>query len=204
MARDKERLRYAFAITRGANSGLGCGGWRIWTHYEDTYIAAKGLPWKASLHADASWRVAVSSEHLVSGKLPVVPGGRATSWEFEPTVFNGGGRLAFAVAVTRNALVQLDIDPQETVIEVADRWDRLTLLYVWMTDAGVTIESPGSILGGPLTLSSGRQVWVTAGEEDIASSGPEPAPAGQMVVPKSPGKEDVASPGFLVCGFNIA
>ncbi|WCS17760.1 hypothetical protein MML61_23750 [Mycobacterium marinum] len=203
MARDRERLRYAFAITRGKNAGLGCGGWRIWTHCEDTYIAAKGNPWKASLHADESWRVAVTSEHVASGKLPVVPGGRATSWEFEPTVFSGGGRLAFAVAVTRNALVQLDIDPQETVIEVADRWDRLTLLYLWMTEAGVTLESPGPILGGPLPLSSGRRVWVTAGEENIASCEPVPVPAGQIVMLKSPGEDDVASPGFLVCGLNI-
>lgn len=105
------RLRYAFAITQGPNAGLGCGGWRIWTHGEDTYIAAKGNPWKASLHSDASWRVAVTSEHVTSGKLPIVPGGRATSWEFEPTRFEHGGRMAFAIAVPRNSLIPITLSP---------------------------------------------------------------------------------------------
>ena len=84
------RLRYAFAITRGPNAGLGCGGWRIWTHNEDTYITAKsvGDKWKASLHADASWRVAITIEHEQSGNDPILPGAhRNAPWEFTPTEF---------------------------------------------------------------------------------------------------------------------
>jgi hypothetical protein len=197
-----KRLRYAFVITTGPNVGLRVGGWRLWTHHEDTYVAVKGNPWKASLHADASWRVAVTSEHQSSGQLPVVPGGRATSWEFTPTRFEGGGRLAFVIAVFRNALLEQQIDPKDTLIEVADRWDRLTAIYVWMTEPGVTLDAT-AIVGGPLPLTSGRRVWVTAGEEDITPSDPEPVAAGAFIEPLGPGKDDVAAPGFLVRGMNF-
>jgi hypothetical protein len=200
------RLRYAFAVTRGLDAGRRCGGCRIWTHRQNTYITAKtfGGVWKTSLHADESWRLAVTSEHEKSGNQPVVPGGRRdTPWKFSPTEFDGGGRLAFVVAVTRNSLIPQPIDPRETVIEVEDRWDRMTMLYVWMTEPGVTLESPGPV-GGPLLLLSGRQVWVTSGDEVTAPYEPEPMPAGLMIQPLSPGKEDqVSAPGFLVRGMNI-
>jgi hypothetical protein len=196
------RLRYAFAITTGPNAGLRVGGWRLWTHQEDTYIAVKGNPWKASLHADASWRVAVTSEHQGSGRLPVVPGGRATSWDFTPTRFESGGRLAFVIAVFRNALIEQQPDPKETLIEVADRWDRLTAIYVWMTESGVTLNA-AAVVGGPLPLNSGRRVWITAGEESIPPSDPEPVPAGALIEPLGPANDDVTAPGFLVRGVNL-
>jgi hypothetical protein len=199
-----DRLRYAFAITQGPHAGLGCGGWRIWTHNEDTYITAKGFGgvWKASLHADTSWRVAVTREHEESGKQPLMPGAHKDApWEFKPTAFDGGGRLAFVIAVTRNSLISQKLDAEETVIEVADRWDRVTALYVWMTEPGVAL-SPKPI-GGPLLLSSGRQVWVTSGEEVIEMSAPEPVPSGQIIEPRSPEKNGVSAPGFLVRGVNI-
>jgi hypothetical protein len=196
------RLRYAFAITQGPNAGLGLGGWRIWTHREDTYVAIKGNPWKTSLHADSSWRVAVTSEHQNSGNLPLVPGGRATSWEFTPTPFEDGGRLAFVIATYRNALRPTHLDPKDTVVEVPDRWDRLTAIYVWMTEPGVTLDAT-TIAGGPLNLLSGRQVWVTSGQEHITPSEPEPVPTGAIVEPRTPGCDDVTAPGFLVRGVNI-
>lgn len=198
------RLRYAFAITQGPNAGLGCGGWRIWTHGEDTYIAAKGNPWKASLHSDASWRVAVTSEHVTSGKLPIVPGGRATSWEFEPTRFEHGGRMAFAIAVPRNSLIPITLSPAETVIEIADSWDRLTVLYVWMTEPGIDLQTQGGIVGGPLYLKSGRQVWVTPCEEFVDPYPSEPVPSGQLIEPRWPAEHDVRAPGFMVRGINVA
>jgi hypothetical protein len=198
------RLRYAFAITDGPNAGLGCAGWRIWTHRDDTYIAAKGNPWKASLHSDASWRVAVTSEHVTSGKLPIVPGGRATSWEFEPTPFEHGGRMAFAMAVPRNSLIPVQPSSTETIIEVADCWDRLTILYVWMTEAAFTLQATQGFVGGPLQLEGGRQVWVTAREEFVEPYPPEPVPAGQLIEPRWPGEHAVTAPGFMVRGVNIA
>lgn len=78
-----KRLRYAFGITSGPNAGLGCRGWRIWTHDDSVYIGAKDNPRNASLHADTSWRVAITSEHVRLGREPIIPGGRATAWEFE-------------------------------------------------------------------------------------------------------------------------
>ncbi|MFB1298634.1 hypothetical protein ACAG24_024290 [Mycobacterium sp. pW049] len=147
--------------------------------------------------------MAVTREHVDSGNPPVVPGGRNTSWEFEPTAFSHGGRMAFAIAVTRNSAIPRLLDPSETVIKIADRWDRLTLLYVWMTEAGVTLDASGRLLDGPLPLASGRQVWVTCGEEPVDPSPPEPPPAGQIVEPRFPGEHDVRAPGFIVRGLNI-
>lgn len=195
--------RFAFAITKGPNAGLAVAGWRIWTHREDTYIALKGNPWKASLHGDASWRVAVTSEHHRSGNLPQIPGGRATSWEFEPTSFKDGGRLAFVVAVTRNSLIRQPIDHREHVVEVADRWDRLTALYVWMTEPNVSLEAATAV-GGPLPLDSGRRVWITLREDAIQPYRPETEPAGLIVEPRSPDCHDVAAPGFLVRGLHLS
>jgi hypothetical protein len=162
----------------------------------------KGNPWKASLHADASWRVAVTSEHERSGKPPVVPGGRTACWEFQPTEFENGGRLAFVVAAFRNALMDQPPDPKETVVEVADQWDRLTTLRVWMTEPSVEL-SGSPILGGPLTLSSGRRVWVTARDERITASDPEPPPVSAFVKPVNPEEHGVTAPGFLIHGLKI-
>ena len=122
---------------------------------------------KASLHADESWRVAMTREHQDSGKAPILTDGhRYAQWEFTPTDFEDGGRLAFVIATFRNALVREQLDPRDTVVEVGDRWDRLTAIYVWMTEPGVTLKAH-NIIGGPLALSSGRRVWVTSGEENI-------------------------------------
>lgn len=198
-----QRLRYRFGITQGSNAGLSSGGWRIWTHDESVYIAAKGNPWKASLHADDSWRVAVTSEHVRLAREPVIPHGRATVWEFEPTKFDAGGRMVFAVAATRNALNWQQIDARETVIPVADRWDQITVLYVWMTEAAVDLHGR-PVVGGPLPLSNGRRVWVTSGVEDVDPCEPEPVPAGQAIFPRSPDEHGVAAPGFLIRGVNVA
>jgi hypothetical protein len=111
--------------------------------------------------------------------------------------------MAFAIAVARNSLIPQTRHPAETVIEIADKWDRLTLLYVWMTEPGVNLEASGRLLEGPLPLSSGRQVWVTAGEERVDPSPPEPVPTGQIVEPRIPGEHDVRAPGFIVRGLNI-
>jgi hypothetical protein len=163
------RLRYAFAITQGPNAGLRCGGWRIWTSGEDTYITAKSVGglWKASLHGDVSWRVAVTAENERSANPVLVDGHRNAPWVFAPTPFHRGQRLAFAVVLTRGSLVPEPVDPKETVVEVDDRWDRLTGIYIRMTETGVLLERTHLVIGGPLALTSGRQVWVTAHSEHI-------------------------------------
>jgi hypothetical protein len=201
-----KRLRYAFAITAGPNAGLSIGGWRIWTRNEDTYTTAKqfGGIWKASLHADKSWRVAMTREHQHSGKVPVLTDGhRNAPWEFAPTAFEDGGRLASVIATFRNALIPQHLDSRDFVVEVADRWDRLTAIYVWMTEPGVTFTA-SNIIGGPLPLSSGRQVWVTFGDEYINPTDPEPTPAGVIIEPQTPEKDGVTAPGFLIRGLNIS
>lgn len=32
------RIRFAFRLADGPAAGLSCGGWRVWTHGESTYI----------------------------------------------------------------------------------------------------------------------------------------------------------------------
>ena len=201
-----DRLRYAFAITRGPNAGLGCGGWRIWTNNEDTYITATSVGgiWKASLHGDVSWRVAPTKENDESGEPILQDGHRNAPWEFKPTEFSGGERLAFVIAVSRNSLIRQAVDPsRETIIEVADRWDRLTALYVRMTEPAVALDPLYAVVGGPLPLINGRQVWVTTGEEVIDPYDPEPAPVSLMIQPVSPQNDGVSAPGFVVRGVNI-
>jgi hypothetical protein len=111
--------------------------------------------------------------------------------------------MVFAVAATRNALKWQEIDAKETVIPVADRWDQITLLYVWMTEAAVNLQGR-PVIGGPLPLSNGQRVWVTAGAEDVDPCEPEPVPSGQAVFPRSPDEDGVAAPGFLIRGVNVA
>jgi hypothetical protein len=104
----KPTIRFAFTIKDGPNAGLTSGTWRAWTHGEDLYIAPEELSkvWKVSLHADAAWRVAMTSEHVREGVEPQLPHGvdRAV-WKFRPPPFEDGGRLAFVVAVTRASLL---------------------------------------------------------------------------------------------------
>ena len=61
------------------------------------------------------------------------------------------------IAVTRHSLIRRPLNPKDTIIEVADRWDRMTALYVLMTEPGVALAS-NTRVGGPLPLISGRQV----------------------------------------------
>jgi len=49
------------------------------------------------------------------------------------------------------------LDSREVVIEVEDRWDRLTYAMVCMTEPSVVLVHP-RIVGGPLQLASGRKV----------------------------------------------
>lgn len=201
----RNTLRYAFAITHGPNTGLRCGGWRIWTHNEDTYITAKTLGglWKASLHADVSWRVALDKKNEQSDHPLLVDGHRNAPWEFVPTEFKDGRRLAFGIVATRGALTHESVNADDLVIEVDDRWDRVVVLSVWMTEPGVTLDPAYQVIGGPLPLTSGRSVWTAVSAIPVEPIDPEPVPASTMIEPVSPEQDDVAAPGFLIRAVNI-
>jgi hypothetical protein len=201
----KQKTRFAFAITTGPNAGLACPGWRVWTSREDTYITATsvGSMWKASLHGEESWRIALTAENERS-ESPMLPGGhRNAPWEFEPTTFDGGHRLAFAVAVARGAFRPEAVPANEVVIPVEDRWDQLPIAYIRMTEPGVHLATEQQLVGGPLPLASGRQVWITAGSEQIVAGEPGPVPAGSMIKPLVPARDEVAAPGLIVVAVNI-
>ena len=134
----------------------------------------------------------------------MLPGGhRNAPWVFDPTDFVRGQRLAFAIAVARAAFRPEEVPAKETVIAVEDRWDRLPIAYVRMTEPGIPLESTQPLVGGPLPLSSGRQVWVTSGAETIEPADPEGIPAGAMVRPLTPAKDGVAAPGVIVVAVNV-
>jgi|GEM_PF-2740011 len=201
----QQKARFAFAITTGPNAGLACVGWRVWTKHEDTYITATsvGSKWKASLHADDCWRLALTSENERSANPMLVDGHKNAPWEFEPTIFEDGHRLAFAIAVTRAAFRPEPVPANETVIPIEDRWDRLPIAYVRMTEPGVQLAPEQQLVAGPLPLASGRQVWVTAGSEETSPAEPEPIPAGTMIKPLVPAVDKVTAPGLIVVAVNV-
>lgn len=128
-------------------------------------------------------------------------GHRDAPWVFTPTPFVNGIRLAFVIAVTRGALRPELPDSKDTVVAVEDRWDRLPALCIWMTEPEVTFDRP--VIGGPLPLDGGRQVWVAARVEPIDAIEPEPVPASAMIEPMSPESHGVAAPGILVRGVHL-
>jgi hypothetical protein len=200
----QRRVRFAFEILKGPNAGLRSGGWRVWTNNEDTYIAAStfGGVWKGSLHGDVAWRWAMDKRHVQSGLAPTVPSGHDRApWVWEPTPFANGVRLAFAIAVTRGAMLDRPADPKnQHRIVVEDRWDLLTLAKIWMTEPGVDLPIE-SLIEEPMQLSSGRRVWITAGWEELEGGEAEPRCAGAIVEPYTPGVQDVRAPGLLVRGL---
>ncbi len=117
------KTRFAFAITTGANVGLACAGWRVWTSREDTYVTARsvGSMWKASLQGDESWRLALTSENERSANSMLPGGHKNAPWEFERTTFEDGHRLVFAIAVAR-AYRPETVPGSEKVIPVKARW----------------------------------------------------------------------------------
>jgi hypothetical protein len=136
----KQIIRFAFTINEGPNAGLTSGGWRVWVNKEDTYItpAEAGDTWKCSLHADAAWRWAVTTEHLRSSN-PVWTEPDRAPWKFKPTDFVNGRRLAFVICTFRHALLPLALKPKDLHIPFEDRWDRAILANIWMAEPGVEI-----------------------------------------------------------------
>lgn len=198
-------MRFAFRVTDGLGAGLCCGGWRLWTHAEDTYLTAASLgdTWKVSLHGDDWWASSVTAENARRPDTVLPAGHDRAMWRFTPTPFVEGRRLAFAVGVFRHALRAEPPDSRETVVVVPDRWDVLTLALVRMTEPDVAPDPGWHVLGGPLPLASGRRVWLTASHKGISPGEPEPVPDGVMVEPVSLETHGVASPGWLVKGVRV-
>jgi hypothetical protein len=200
----RHRVRFAFTIPDGPHAGLSNGGWRLWVRGEDTYLTnrAFGDVWKLSLHGDEAWQFAVTSEHVRAG-AQVVPAARERRvwWTFAPPPMEGGGRFAFAVAVPRGVLRPGALDAGELHIAVEDRWDRLTVARVHMTEPGVDF-TPARLVAGPLPLASGRQVWLSARAEEAEPAVPSPPPDGAVVEVWSPETHDVAAPGLFLRPMN--
>ena len=172
---------------------------------EDTYIAPAGIGgmWKFSLHGDEAWQCAVTSEHLASGDEPVWNGADRAPWVFHPPPFHHGVRLAFVICTFRGALRPVVLDPRDTHIRVNDRWDEATQAQIWMTEPGIEFER-GRHIGGPLTLKSGRRVWVTAETEAIGGGEPEPGAVSSMLEPIVPKPGDHPTPEVLHRGVFIS
>lgn len=200
------RVRFTFALLNDAGSSLSCGGWRVWTNAEDTYITATSLrdTWKVSLHGDQWWASAITRENAKRADTVLPPGHDRTMCRFEPTVFQDGHRIAFAIGVFRHALLPGPLHPREAVVEVPDRWDTLTLALVRMTEPDIEPDPEWHLIGGPLPLASGRQVWVTEHYNRVPPMEPEPQATGSMIESWSPQTHDVASPGWIVKGVHVA
>jgi len=123
-------------------------------------------------------------------------------WIFTPTPFENGVCKAFAIAVTRAALLPQPADPSELVFAVEDRWDRLVTLFLEVTLNGVDLETTRRVITEPLPLDDGRRLWLTLGSEPLPGD-PEPQAAGSMISPMSPETGDVAFPGVIVRGVRL-
>lgn len=200
-----EPVRFAFRLVDGPDAGLSCGGWRVWTHDEGTYITAKSLrdTWKVSLHGDAWWAAQVNKENAQRADTVLPTGHDRAMWRFQPTAFVGGHRVAFAIGAFRHALRPEAADSREALVGVPDRWDVLSLALVRMTEPDVEPDPTWQIVGGPLPLASGRRVWVTCHAEEIGRGEPEPMADSTMIEPWTPETHGVASPGWIVKGVHI-
>lgn len=203
----KPRLRFVFTIAEGPNAGLTSGPWRAWTKGEDCYIVPRAPDdvWKVSLHVDAAWRLAMTSEHVASGKPPQLPEGVVdrAMWKFQPTKFVHGRRLAFAIAATRSAMLPGALSETDLHIAVRDRWDEVTVAYFWMTEPDVELVGGDRRVGEPLLFQSGRRLWMSAGVEQVVGQ-PEPMAQGAMIAPMSPENDDVAAPGLMLKGLRLS
>jgi hypothetical protein len=206
------KVRFAFTLPHrdDGTQPRTCGGWRIWCHNEDTYISATSLnnTWKASLHGDAAWRVAVTTENM-RGPKPVLPAGTRdrAPWKFTPTPFVDGRRLAFVVAVTHSALLPAKLDRKELQIDAATDPGMITMARIWMTEPGVDFD-PSTLVAGPLPLQSGRRVWVDSATETFDAPAPDPRYAhlpieSTMTLVKDPKDGQARAPGMLTIGISL-
>lgn len=157
---------------------------------------------------DESWRLAHTSED-VNGTSPVLPAGHDRApWKFTPPEFVEGKRRSFAVAATRGSrrhvggCSRYPETRSRTSSGFPDRWDTIGMVYVWMTLPGVDFDDPG-LLAEPMTLASGRRVWVTARIEPVDAIDPEPLPVSAMIEPLWQEEHGVPCPGMLLRGVHL-
>lgn len=199
----KQGIRFTFTISEGPSAGLTTGAFKLWTRKEDTYLAPVELGgiWKLSLHADSVWRWAVTTEHMTAPN-PIAPGPGRMAFDYEPVVFEGGRRLAFTICAFRHALLPRELDPKALHLGVNDSWQEVTLAGIWMTEPGVELERARPV-GEPLTLASGRRVWVSAWTEPVPDGEPEPQAVSSMIEFALPGKHAVNGPGVFLRGVHV-
>lgn len=201
----KKKIRFAFTIQPGGGIPLTSGSLRVWTNKEDTYMTSVALAgtWKVSLHGEVAWQIAATSEHLRS-ENPVwsASQGRAP-WKFSPTEWVNGRRLAFVVAASRGALIAAPIESGDVHITAEDRWDRITMAQIWMTEPDVDLPNDARLVGGPLSLASGRKVWVTADTQEVPGEKELVVARGIMAQPLLPETHNVSAPGLLLRGVHI-
>ena len=199
-------VRFAFDIAEGPNAGATSGSWEVKAHGETVYIFAPELmkDWKVALHADSLWMMEITKEAVDLGrqKVPPTPGGRGP-WKFTPTHMQDGGRLVFALAVARSALLNRARVPKGIAVPAPDRWDALNVASIWMTEPHVEVHSAG-LVGRPQSLRSGRQVWVTTAVE---TWGPEDATLnyrGSVIEAWRPETHSVRGPGLMIRGVTAS
>jgi hypothetical protein len=173
-----------------------------------------------ALRAPASCRASVGVEGVAarrrgvaarrdSGARPVprpgLVGGRSGALAVRAAAVRG--RRAAGVRGLRRAgrPAPEPLDPAESHIRVEDRWDRVTVACVRMTEPGRRLEGHSRVVAGPLPLASGRAVWLTAGSEAVEACEPEPepVPASAIVEPMWPERHGVKAPGLMVRGVPV-
>jgi hypothetical protein len=70
-----------------------------------------------------------------------------------------------------------------------------------MTELGVDF-APARLVAGPLSLASGRKVWLSARAEEVKPATPSPPPDGAVVELWSPETHDVAALGLFLRPMN--
>lgn len=203
--RKAKSISWTFAITSGANAGLSNGPWKLNTSREDVYLwlTPRRGPLKLSLHGDDAWRIAYTREHMMTDN-PLWPSNDRLAYSFTPPPFDAQGRrLALRLIMTRAAMLPGLQDPGSYTIPVDDRWDRLTAACLWMTEPDASLDSAFEMIGSPLPLESGRQVWIVRATQGT-NGVPEPQCDGAMIQPLDPQEGGPDVPTLLVTGVNIA
>ncbi|GGU71481.1 hypothetical protein GCM10010275_01990 [Streptomyces litmocidini] len=95
------------------------------------------------------------------------------------------------------------IDSNDVHIAVEDRWDQITMAQIWMTEPEVALPDGVRLIGGPMPLVSGRNVWVTAETQEVPGEEEGRVASGIMAQALLPGTHDVSAPGLLLRGVHV-
>jgi hypothetical protein len=78
----------------------------------------------------------------------------------------------------------------------------MSIAEVWMTESGASLTGAHQLVGGPLPLPSGRQVWVTRRIVPVDSE-PETGIVSAMVEPITHDIAGVSTPGAIIRGVRL-